>query len=127
MLYIPEDKIERAAEIVSRKVAEIRAGDDWVCECKADVQSDGVWFHADESLNPDHVEQIARALVEELELDEPFCMSWAYLCGKPRLGEFGGGAFGIRRGHPTVWCDAMHTVEQRVRSMTNENNESCSP
>ncbi len=28
-----------------------------------------VWFKADESFDPDHVEQIARALVEELDLD----------------------------------------------------------
>jgi hypothetical protein len=73
-----------------------------------------VRLNGDESINPDHVEQIARALIEELELDKPFYCSWAYTCSKPRIDEFGGGAFAIVRGKQTYWIDAMGAVMDQV-------------
>mgnify|MGYP003589551477 CR=1 FL=1 len=74
------------------------------------MESEGVWFHVEESGNTDHVEAIARALLEELEMDEPFVCSWAYTCSKPRIDEFGGGAMVVRRGHETIWVDAMDSA-----------------
>ena len=110
-LNIPADKIERAREIVAREIAKLEDDDECgYCGTLAEVESDGVWFHVEESGNTDHVEAIARTLVEELELDEPFVCSWAYTCSSPRVDEFGGGAMVVRRGHETIWVDAMDSA-----------------
>ena len=123
-LEIPEDKTEKAQVIIDRVVAELENDDDFgYCGCQAELEKTGVWFHGDESFHPDHVAEIARALVEELELDKPFYCSWAYTCSKPRIDEFGGGAFAIVRGKKTIWCDAMGFVEDQVRKENFENLE----
>lgn len=113
-MNLDADQIERAQEIVDAAIAEMRRAED---EDNADplgvvveVRDDGVWFHYEESFNPDHAEMIARALVNGLEIDEPFYCSWAYTCSKPRIDEFGGGAFVLKRGYETYWCDAMNHV-----------------
>jgi hypothetical protein len=114
LLEIPEDKLEKAQVIIDRVVDELENDEegDGYCGCLAELQTNGVWFHGDESMNPDHAEIIASALVEELELDGKFTCSWAYTCSKPRLDEFGGGAFCIERGKPTRWIDAVNEAEK---------------
>lgn len=116
-LEIPEDKIEKAQEIIDRVEKELEEDEDYgYCGCQAELEKGGVWFHGDESVDVNHVEDIARALVEELELDKPFYCSWAYTCSKPRIDEFGGGAFVIVRGKQTFWIDAMNHVMQQVEN-----------
>lgn len=123
-LPIPKDKVHLAQAIIDRAAKKLAAEDECYEEgdeyysygCEAEVAGDGVWFHGDESINPEHVAEIARALIEELELDEPFYCSWAYTCSKPRIDEFGGGAFVIIRGKQTYWVDAMHHVHQQVEN-----------
>ncbi|MHA2022802.1 MAG: hypothetical protein ACTSWQ_03985 [Candidatus Thorarchaeota archaeon] len=115
LLKISEDKISKAQEIIDRVAKELEEDEDFgYCGCQAEVQTHGVWFHDDESINTEHVEAIARALIEELEIDEPFYCSWAYTCSKPRIDEFGGGAFAIVRGKETYWVDAMSSVQEQV-------------
>ena len=112
-LEIPPAKIEQARAIIAREIAKLEADDEWgYCGTRADVEAEGVWFHAEESGNTDHVEAIARALVEELEISKPFCCSWAYTCSSPRIDEFGGGAMAVRRGHETVWVDALNAAQE---------------
>ena len=112
-LEIPPAKIEQARAIVARKIARLEADDEWgYCGTRADVEAKGFWFHAEESGNSDHVEAIARALVEELEINKPFCCSWPYTCSSPRIDEFGGGAMVVRRGHETVWVDALNAAQE---------------
>jgi len=116
-LKIPKDKFNKADAIVYRVTEEIEKTDECgCCEVDVEVRPDGVWFHNEESFNPEHVEEIARALIEELELDEPFYCSWAFTCSKPRIDEFGGGAFAIKRGYETYWVDAMSHVMQQVQN-----------
>ena len=104
-LEIPADRIDRARTIVERENA--KWGEDGDCGgSSAEVDERGAWFHAEEHGNTDHVERIARALVEELEIDDPFVCSWAYTCSSPRVDEFGGGALLIRQGCETIWIDA---------------------
>ena len=115
-LPIPEDKMVRAEEIVDRIVRELEDGDEGYCGADITTELDGVWFCHDESINPEHVEVVAKALVEELGIDEPFICSWSYTCSKPRLGEFGGGAFAVQKGRDTVWIDAASEA-QRIASL----------
>ena len=117
---IPREKKDKAQEIIDRVRKELEDDDEGFGDCMVDteVQVDefrsGVWFHNDESANPEHVAEIAKALVEELEIDEPFYCSWAYTCSKPRIDEFGGGAFVVKRGHDTYWVDARQAVEDHI-------------
>lgn len=101
-----------AQAIIDRVEQELTKEEEGYCGVNALLEDDGVWFYADENVNTEHMERIARALIEELEIDEPFFASWAYTCSKPRIDEFGGGAFVIMRGYETYWVDAMNHVRQ---------------
>jgi len=117
---IPREKQDKARKIIERVTKELEEDESGFGECMVDVEvqvdehRSGVWFHNDESANPEHVAEIARALVEELEIDEPFYCSWAYTCSKPRIDEFGGGAFAVKRGQDTFWIDARQAVEEHI-------------
>jgi len=116
-LNLPKHKIEKAKEIIDRVTAELEESDDGYCGCKAVVEDNGVWlFSGKESINLEHIEAIARALVEELEIDDPFYCSWSFTCSKPVIDQFGGGAFVLKRGFKTYWCDAMIHVWQQAES-----------
>ena len=115
-LTVPKEKLQEAETIIKRIEAELENGDEGVCECSATIKGDGVWFRGQETINVEHVAEIAGALIEELEIDEPFFCSWAYTCDKPRIDEFGGGAFVIKRGYETYWCDARSQVEQQLET-----------
>lgn len=114
LLSIPKEKHSKAQEIIDRVKAELENGEEGYCGCHAIMQDSGVWFSGVESINPEHVELIARDLIEELEIDEPFFCSWAYHSDRPIVDEFGGGAFLIKRGYETYWCDARNHVEQQL-------------
>lgn len=106
-LPVPTEKRDQARAIVEREIEKLQADDDeGYCGTNTRIESEGVWFHEDESGTPEHVEKIGRSLIEQLQIAEPFVCTWAYTCSKPRIDEFGGGAFLIRLGKPTLWCDA---------------------
>jgi Fe-S oxidoreductase len=117
-LQIPKGREEEAEKIAARVAEELEkedyCGTDWAVEDKGTEQP-YVWFSAEESGNPDHAESIAKAIVDEMKLDEPFVLSWANTCSKPRIDEFGGGAFVVRRGKDTVWVDATSEAMKQAR------------
>lgn len=114
-LPIPVELKDEARAIAFRVDQELRDDpESECCDIVWEIEDDGIWFHGDESANVEHMEQIARAVIEELELDKPFYASWAYTCSKPRIDEFGGGALVIRRGRPTFWIDAVRACQQHV-------------
>lgn len=118
---IPKDKIEQARVIVGRVDDEM--GDDPDCGCAqytVDVEPDGVWIYSEESCDPEHIEVLVRALVEELDLPDIVVCSWAYTCSKPRIDEFGGGAFAVQKGIDTVWVDAAGRALEMARSAREE-------
>jgi len=116
-LNLKPDQITKAKEIIDRVELELEEDDSLggycgiIVEVEGRGEKPGVWFHGDESANVEHLAVIARALIEELEIDEPFLCSWSYTCSKPRIDEFGGGAFAIIRGKETHWVDAMCNVQ----------------
>lgn len=118
-LTLPEDKLDAAMEIVEKEMKKIEEDEDgWgYCGFTAEEKSDGIWFYGEESIDVDHLEQAVREVIEQLEIDEPFYASWSYTCSKPRVDEFGGGAFAIVRGKPTVWIDAMRKVKLLSESL----------
>lgn len=116
-LAVPESRLGEARKIIEQAVEEAEDGS---CDVQVEVQErgegSGVWFHGEESVNLEHLAEIARALVEGLEIDEPFVCSWSYDCSKPRIDAFGGGALVIKRGYETYWCDARSHVEGVLRT-----------
>jgi len=115
-LPLQSHQIDQAIQIVSRVADELEKDDCGYCGVQVDVDKDSVWFHHDDDgcINIDHLETIARALIEELEIDEPFFASWTYSCSKPRVNEFGGGALAIKRGMDTIWVDAMTCAQETL-------------
>ena len=118
-LTLPEDKLDAAMEIVEKEMKKIEEDENGYgyCGVSAEMIDNGIWFYGEETINVDELEQIAREVIEQLEIDEPFYASWSYTCSKPRVDEFGGGAFAIVRGKPTVWIDAMSEVKNRCESL----------
>jgi hypothetical protein len=115
-MNIPKSKLKRAKKICDKIAAELEANaNEGYCGVLYDIETEhpGIWFHGDESINVEHLERTARALVEKLKL-KPFFCSWAYTCSKPRIDEFGGGAFAIVRGKDTIWCDALQNILTRT-------------
>jgi hypothetical protein len=121
-IEVPAAQMQQADEIIKRVEAKIEAEDEYFGVC-VELERGGIWLYADEHGDTDHLEALARALVEELEIDEPFTASWSYTCSKPRIGEFGGGAMVVRRGYETLWADAESTVGamDRKRILAEEN------
>lgn len=112
-LDIPKGKEEKAQKIIDREIEAMYEEDGYctiVVQVVKELMSCHVWFQEDESAETDQVEKIARALIEELEIDTPFICSFAYICSKPIIDSFGGGAFGIKRGQETYWKDAFGDV-----------------
>jgi hypothetical protein len=103
-IMIPDGKDEQAKEILAR--IEQESGTDGYVGYEAIVEDGEVWIHGEESFDPDQAETLVRALVDELEIDEPIVVSWACSCSKPRIDEFDGGAFAVKRGRNTVWVNA---------------------
>lgn len=60
-----------------------------------EIDDDGLWFHADEAGDPDHVAQFVEEFLRRFRPDDHVGFSWADTCTKPRLDEFGGGAMVI--------------------------------
>ncbi len=82
----------------------------------ARLEADGVWITHNESINPEHVVVLVQALLDELEIDEPFIFSWSYTCSQPRLDDFGEGACVVRRGKDPIWVDAREEVEKKLKA-----------
>ena len=111
-LKVAPEKIEKAKEVLEAIITEADNCKEWgYCSFDATVEDTGVWFRHNETVIVEQVEAAASRLLEELEIDEPFFCSWAYTCSKPRVNEFGGGAFVMKRGKPTKYVDAMNKVE----------------
>lgn len=119
VLSIPKAKVIKAAELTEQFFENFSDPEygydepDFQYELRGEDEDDPhFWFYSDESFNPDHLEKFVSFLLEQLELDTPFQCSWAYTCSKPRVDEFGGGGFLVRRGLPTEWVDSQAYFNQ---------------
>lgn len=125
---IPEEKTDMAREVIDRVTDSIRDEEGYVGVCSSVIVEEDetyVWLYEEESVNTDHLEKIVRALVEQLELDDVVMCSWAYTCSRPRIDEFGGGAFAVKRGRPTVWIDAATDVIKKLEGEIEYEQSSC--
>ena len=106
VLPIPADKLEQAKQIAEQFETAYEEDPDWgYLPIQFEFIEEGLWVYSDESFNPETAEELVRKLVEELEMDAPFILEYAFACSKPRCGEFGGGAFRVERGQETKWLN----------------------
>ena len=134
LMHIPKDKIEKAWTIVEQKKRDIiinlptispRLNPDYDFVCR---HEDGLWFRTELYTSiRDEVEPTARAVIDELKLDDPFYLEWVELFDdygppkkdygpkKPRM-EIG--AFLIVPGEQTHWilpsADAKKLKERKT-------------
>lgn len=115
---VPAEKLEQARAIIDRLEVELEESDEGAAGYNAVIETigadSGVWISHDESINAEHAEGLVRALVDELELPGIHVCSWSYTCSNPRIDEFGGGAFAVQLGFPTIWVDAATHVRQQA-------------
>lgn len=108
------DKVQVIIDRVTKELEDSEFEDDLCCEVviqrKPEHEHNAIWFHSKGTLDITHVERIAKAVIEELEIDRPFFCSWSYHCSERVIDEFGGGAFVVRKGLDTVWVNAMSYV-----------------
>jgi hypothetical protein len=119
---VPREKIQQAEEIVAKfcREAEEDEGLYLLVEVENPAQGPvGVWIYHDEYFDPNQAEALISTLLEELDLPEPVVCAWSYTCSKPRIDEFGGGAFCAQKGYDTVWVDAAETAIQRAAELNN--------
>ena len=103
-LKLTHEQLTTAIPIAEKVMAEIEK--EGHLGVVVEYEDDGIWFHDEESIVPEQVVQIAQAVLDGLEIDEPFVFGWCFRCDKPRVDEFGGGACCVRRGKPAFWVDA---------------------
>ena len=78
-------------------------------------EDDGfLYYYSEENGDLTVTEHIIRNLVDDLQIDEPISLQWAFTCSKPRPDEFGGGAFVVRRGKKTEWLDTSDWVQKVI-------------
>jgi len=68
------------------------------CETYGDPEALSIWLHAEESGDIEKLANIISEFQTEFSNPEPFFLSWADTCSKPRIGEFSGGAVAIYKG-----------------------------
>lgn len=114
ILPVPEDKRAGLGEYI-KGLEEAIINDDGYLGCIVEITDDGVWFTDTDCIGePEHVAEIAKHLVEALQLPEPFYFNYAYWCDKPRLDEFGGGACVVQLGKDTIWCNPDRELRKQV-------------
>lgn len=122
-MKIPVDQLKQAEELCHKILEEIIETQKY-CAClewetKLNHNTSGIWFYEDENFEPEVMKIIAEKMVETLDLEEPFIVSWAYSSDMPEIDAFGGGAFVKEFGYEIYEVDARDIVEQAERSGIN--------
>jgi len=105
LVIIPEEKKKEAEQILNKVIDDIKSIEGYIgFEYK--FEEKGLWIYGEENFQTEHAHSLIKQLVEDLELPKIHVCSWAYTCSKPRIGDFGGGAFVVQKGIDTVWVDA---------------------
>jgi hypothetical protein len=114
ILKIPSDKAERAMEVARRVIEVIDSDEDNDIGFNVNIElvDAGIWFHEMECFDAEKVAAIASAVIDDLELEDPFVFSWSYSCSKARVDEFGGGSCAISKGRPPYWIDAYDSARK---------------
>jgi hypothetical protein len=78
----------------------------------AEVDNDGLWIHADESGQPEHVVPLVQEFLRRFRPQGHVGFEWADTCSSPRLDQFGGGACLITV-HDAKWMASRTGLRHR--------------
>jgi hypothetical protein len=116
---VPADRADLARRTVAAVLRRIESREGY-CGVLASVEQGErgafVWIRHDESADIEHAETVARAVVEALETGVPTVCGYAHSGGRAELDAFGGGAFAVAPGRPTVWCDPQAVVREEIEA-----------
>jgi hypothetical protein len=127
-ISIPLDKIPKAAEIVEKTEEDFNSISRSL-DYNTRIITDGLYqaekecggihiFGNHNYADVDNIEQLAKTLVEDLELEGIFVCSWADTTEPCIADGFDGGAFAIQRGHETVWIHASTEALVQAQMMS---------
>jgi hypothetical protein len=102
-IIVPEDKIQAVTEFLTAYEELCQSETiDWyggIDYTFPDKQGDKTcfWFHSDEAYTDEELLYLVQGVLKAIDdpEDKPALVSVAYTCSKPRVGEFGGGAYAI--------------------------------
>lgn len=112
LIEIPEDKRDQAQQILTRFIAE--QDEDEGTNFDASVEPDGLWIRSNESIDVEQAHLLVKEIVEKLDLPGVHVVAWADTCSRLRPGEFGGGAFAVRKGRDTIWVNAEDEARKQA-------------
>jgi len=107
-------------------VAKLEAQEDeYVCEFmrQKDVEPDAderkfdVWVYTDESGEIDLLADIVCEFQKQFDLTEPWTLTYAETCSKPRLDEFCGGTIVCYKGE-AYYMHAFEWAERKIKELT---------
>jgi len=93
--------------------------DDCCYDYEVDAERRFVWFHGDESGNPNTVADLVQRFLKDNRPNSFFMLTWSETCSKPRLGEFGGGAVFVTADEQQ-WMSVYQWVEDLAQKATHK-------
>lgn len=84
---------------------------------RIELEGSGIWFGHDEDADPWLVANLISALQKAFSPKEggkPFVFSYCYACSKPRVDEFGGGAYAVLPDGEILHSDPRDVVLKRA-------------
>ena len=116
VLEFPKGKQDVVKEIVRQFEEELEAEDECLCG-EYYVGESSIHICHDENVDADQAATVVERIQEALQLDEPFCMQFAWTCSKARPDEFGGCSFYAKRGQPTLWLSTNMLLQEDFRNV----------
>ncbi len=118
LLRIPAGK-----GLAALKIAEATARQTPDARFKIEATDDELVFWDMNIFDPDALAAVAQAVIDALQIDEPFLFHWAEWCSRPRTDEFFGGYGIVRRGRtpeihwPPMGAEEIDDIGQLARTV----------
>jgi len=111
-------KSKEQQDWLMRELAEAVKDDDGAMYPPCEFTPDGkdVWVYAEDSGDLDVLADVVATFQNVFGVEEPWTLTWAGTCSKPRLGNFGGGGLVAYRGKVS-WQDAWDWCAAEVQRL----------
>lgn len=118
VMTVTSRQIREAKKIIRREQKEIGTRGD----LKISIDGTDIWFQGCDANAIDTLEIIAKALIEELEVDDPFFVSWSISSDLMRVDAFSGGAMCVSRGRETIRINTMDCIIAQYQKICESEN-----